>query len=114
MEARALAAEKQLAALNATNLKKEAESVVDEAIKNRKIAPASRAEYLSLCTTQDGLETFKKIAASSPAIINTETQAPEGAPPAEGTIALNAEETSLAKAMGYTEEEYKKMKEAKK
>jgi phage I-like protein len=86
--------------------------VVDEAIKNRKIAPASRVEYLSLCATREGLETFKKIAATTPAIISVETQAPEGTPPAAGSggAALNAEEAALAKAMGYTVEEYQKIK----
>jgi len=111
MEARASAAEKQLAELNAAQLKKDAEAAVDEAVKNRKIAPASKAEYLALCSTKEGLESFKKIVAASPAIIGTETQAPEGTPPAAGgSVALNAEETALAKALGYTAEEYQKIK----
>jgi phage I-like protein len=115
MEARALAAEKQLAEFNAAQINREAEAAVDEAIKNRKIAPASRAEYLSLCTTKEGLETFKKIVTATPVIIGTETQAPEGAPPAAGGNAvLNAEEAELAKAMGYTAEEFQKIKEGKK
>ena len=115
MEARAVVAEKQLAELNAAQTKREAEAAVDEAIKNRKIAPASRAEYLSLCATKEGLETFKKIAANSPAIIGTETQAPEGTPPAAGSgPALNAEEAATYKALGYTEEEITKLKEGKK
>jgi phage I-like protein len=109
MEARALAAEKQLGELNAAHLKQEAEAVVDEAIKNRKIAPASRAEYLALCATKEGLETFRKIAAVTPAIISTENQAPEGTPPGS-QAALNAEETALAAAAGYSPEEWKKLK----
>jgi len=111
MEARALNAEKQLAELNTARLKQEAETAVDEAIKNRKIAPASKAEYLALCATQEGLESFKKIAAASPAIISTEPQAPEGTPPATGGTALNAEETAVAKAMGYSGDECQKVKE---
>jgi phage I-like protein len=115
MEARAAAAEKQLAELNAAGLKREAEAAVDEAIKNRKIAQASRAEYLALCASQEGLESFKKIIAASPAIISAETQAPEGTPPAGGGgAALNAEETATYKAMGYTEEDIQKIKEGKK
>jgi phage I-like protein len=109
MEARAVAAEKQLADLNAANNKKEAGAAVDEAIRNRKIAPASKAEYLALCSTKEGLESFKKIVAASPAIISTETQTPESAPSASGTVALNAEEKAMAIAMGYTEDEYKKI-----
>jgi len=115
MEARALTAEKQLAGLNAAQLKKDAEAAVDEAIKNRKFAPASRAEYLALCSTKEGFESFKKIAAATPVIISTDPQAPEGTPPAAGSgTALNAEEASVAKAMGYSEEEFKKLKEGKK
>jgi phage I-like protein len=116
METRDLAAEKQLAELNAAGLKEEAEAAVDGAIKNRKIAPASRAEYLALCATREGLETFKKIAVATPEIIGMEPQAPEGTPPAEGGVgvALNAEEAELAKALGYTAEEYQKIKEGKK
>jgi phage I-like protein len=113
MEARASAAEKQLAELNAAQLKKDAEAAVDEAIKNCKIAPASKAEYLALCATQDGLSRFKAIMTATPAIIGEGTQAPEGTPPASGSgTALNAEETAVAKAMGYTVEEYRKIKEA--
>ena len=111
MEARALAAEKQVADLNSARLKKEAEAAVDEAIRNRKFAPASRDVYMALCSTQEGFEKFKNICAATPPIIGTETQAPEGAPPAAGNDpALNAEEQSVAKAMGYTEEEFKKLK----
>ncbi|MDR0455400.1 MAG: phage protease [Treponema sp.] len=109
MEARAVAAEKQLADLNAAKIKQEAEAAVDEAIRNRKIAPASKAEYLALCSAKDGLESFKKIVAATPAIISTEAQAPESAPSTSGTVALNAEEKAMAKAMGYTEEEYQKI-----
>jgi phage I-like protein len=109
MEERAVAAEKQLADLNAVQLKKDAEAAVDEAVKNRKIAPASKAEYLALCATKEGLESFKKIAAASPAIVSEGAQAPEGAPPAAGSVSLNAEQTQLAAAMGYTPEEFQKI-----
>jgi phage I-like protein len=111
METRAVAAEKQLADLNAAQLKKDAETAVDEAVKNRKIAPASKAEYLALCSTKEGLESFKKIAAASPAIVGTEPQTPEGTPPNKEGVALNAEESQLAKAWGCTPEEFKKKME---
>jgi phage I-like protein len=115
MEARAKTAEKQLAELNAARIKQEAETAVDEAVKARKIAPASRTEYLALCSTREGIETFKKIVAATPAIIGEGTQAPEGTPPAGGNgVALNAEETQVAKALGYSAEEFQKLKEGKK
>jgi phage I-like protein len=114
MEGRAMAAEKQLAELNAAQLKKEAEAAVEEALKNRKIAPASKAEYLALCATKEGLESFRKIIAATPPIIGEGTQSPEGTPPAGSGAALNAEEAQIAKAMGYTAEEFQKLKEGKK
>jgi phage I-like protein len=113
MEARATSAEQQLADLNAARLKTEAEAAVEQAVKDRKIAPASKAEYLSLCSTQAGLDSFKKIVAATPAIIGEGTQAPGGTPPGTRT-SLNAAEQAAAKAAGYTEEEWKKLKEGAK
>jgi len=111
MESRALAAEKQLAELAAAQLKKDAEAAVDEAIRGRKLAPASKAEYLALCATKEGLGSFQRIMAASPVVIGTETQAPEGAPPGS-QVSLNSEEAAIAKAAGKTPEEYAKLKEA--
>jgi len=113
MEARAVTAEKQLAALNAAALKQETEAVVDQAVKDRKIAPASRELYISLCSTRESLEGIKKAFASTPAIFSGDPQVPAGAPPSTQT-SLNAEELSMAKAMGYSEEEWKKLKEVTK
>jgi phage I-like protein len=109
METRALAAEKQLAELNAASLKKETEAAVDQAIKDRKIAPASREQYLSLCSTKDGLENFKKAMAASPAVFGDTSQVPAGSPPGSQT-SLNAEEVAMAKSMGYSEDEWKTLK----
>jgi len=110
METRAVTAEKQIAALNAEQLKKDAEAAVDTAIANRKIAPASKDQYLVLCSTKEGLETFRNIIAASPAIISTESTPANAAPDAQ--ISLNSEEASFAKAAGKTPEEWAKLKEA--
>jgi phage I-like protein len=111
MEARAVAAEKQIADLNAAQLKKDAEAAVDEAITNRKITPASREQYLALCATKEGLEKVKDVLKTNPAVISEE-QASASAPPAgNGGVALNAEEAQLAKAMSYTPGEFEKIKE---
>jgi len=110
MEARALNAERQIAELGAARLRADAEAAVDGAIKARKIAPASRDEYLALCATDEGLEKLKNIFAKSPEIIGAVAQAPEGAPPSGGTVALNAEDLALAKAMDYTGDELAKIK----
>lgn len=113
MEARAVEAEKKVAELNAARLKADAEKAVDGAIANRKIAPASREAYLELCASEKGLEQFRAIVAASPAVIG-EGGVPNSEPPnGKGqSVALNASEKQLASSMGYTEEEFEKMRKA--
>jgi len=111
MEARALNAEGALAESKKKELEKDAQATVEQAIKDRKIAPASKDAYLAMCSSKEGLEQFKKIVAASPAII-PEGQSPAGGTPPAADAALNAEETELAKKMGYSEAEWKKVKEA--
>jgi phage I-like protein len=110
---KAVAAEKRLAELNAGAFKKEAEAAVDEAIKAGKFPPASRETCLALCADKTGLEKFKALAAASPSIVDGRAVAPETAPPpGGGGTALNSEEAAMAKAMGYSIEEFQKIKEA--
>jgi phage I-like protein len=108
---KAIEAEKQLAALNTEAFKKEAEAAVDEAIAEGKFAPASRKSCLALCADKTGLEHFKALETASPAIVDRKSVGPVPSPPAAG-IALNSEDAAVAKAMGYTVEEYKRIKEA--
>jgi phage I-like protein len=108
---KAVAAEARLAELNAEAFKKEAAAVVDEAVAAGKFAPASRETCLALCADKAGLEKFKALAAASPAIVDGKAAGPETPPPAAGA-ALNSEDAAVARAMGYTVEEYKKIKEA--
>ena len=110
MAARAAAAEKKLAELNASALKAEAEAAVDGAIREGKFSPASKDQYLSLCANRSGLDKFKEIAAATPAMFPAGQTAPAGTPPA-GQTSLNAEELTMAKSMGYSEAEWIKMKE---
>jgi phage I-like protein len=106
---KAVAAEKRLAELNAETFKKEAEAAVDEAIKAGKFTPAARDTCLALCADKTGLEKFKELTAKSQAVIDGKVQVPETAPPA-GNTALNSEDAAMAKAMGYSEEDYLKIK----
>ncbi|MDR2942792.1 MAG: phage protease [Treponema sp.] len=110
---KAVAAEKRLAELCAEAFKKEATAAVDEAIKTGKFTPASRDTCLALCADKTGLEKFKELASKNHAVIDGKVQVPETAPPAgSGKTALNSEDAAMAKAMGYSEEEYLKIKGA--
>lgn len=111
MEARALNAEGELKTLKAGDLLKRAESAVDGAIKDRKIAPASKDAYLAMCSSEDGLKNFEAVVKATPALIPEKLATPPGTPPG-GEAALNAEELALAKSAGYSEAEWNKVKEA--
>lgn len=111
MEARAAQAEKQLAELNAAQLKEKAVAAVEKAVADRKIAPASKEAYLAMCATQEGLSNFSRIMESTPALIPAGASAAGGEPPAGGaSTELNAEDESFCKAMGYSKEEWQKIK----
>jgi len=113
METRALNAEGELTRAKAADLKKRAETAVDAAIEDRKIAPASKDAYLAMCASEEGLKQFEGIAKATASIIPAAPEHRDGEPPA-GDAALNAEEAATAKSMGYTEAEWKKVKEASK
>ena len=114
MEERAVNAETQLAELNAAQLKEKAITAIEKAVSERKIAPASKNAYLAMCASEEGLANFAKIMESTPAIIPAGVSAAAGTPPASEThTELNAEELDMCKAMGYTKEEWLKIKEGK-
>ena len=110
MEQRATAAEKALAELNAAQLKEKAVAAVEKAVTDRKIAPASKGEYIAMCSSEEGLERFKRIMAASPEIISNAASGAEGEPPQAKMVELNTEEESICKAMGYTKDEWLKLK----
>jgi phage I-like protein len=109
MEARAVAAEQELATMKATQFQQAVEAVVNQAIQNRKIPPASKQEYINLCATQAALETLKKLFGGTAPLISHEPQVPAGVPQGE-TVNLNAAEAAVMKAAGYTAAEWQTLK----
>ena len=110
MQERAEKAEKALAELNSASLKVKATAAVEQAVKDGKIAPASKDVYLDLCSSEDGFEKFERIMAATPSINGTK-QVPDGSPDGEA-VEMNAAEKEWASSMGYTEEQWKTIKEA--
>ena len=108
---RAEKAEKELAELNAASLKAKATAAVEQAVKDGKIAPASKDVYMELCATADGLAQFEKIVAATPSITGG-AQVPDMPPANAESLELNAAEKEWASSMGYTEEDWKKINEA--
>jgi len=110
MQQRAEKAEKELAELNAASLNAKATAAVEQAVKDGKIAPASKAEYLELCASEDGFAKFEKIMAVTPSITGGTVVSDKTAPNANGNVELNAVEKDWASSMGYTAEKWAEIK----
>lgn len=80
-------------------------AAVDEAVKGGKIAPASKDFYLGVCRKEGGLAEFKKFVDTAPAIT---TPSIETRTPVAGNVDLTIDEKAACKAMGITEEAFKK------
>ena len=97
---RAEQAEQTLARNRETALKAEAEALIDQAVKDCKIAPANREHYLALCRNADNLASIRAMLKALPKII-VDTAGLDGGPAKQET-ALNAEERQIAGLLGMT------------
>ena len=103
---RAKAAEDKIAEADKAKLEGEIEIVINQALTEGKIAPASKEFYVATCRSEGGLEQFKAFIASAPKIV---ADSGLGGKPLEGEkTALNAQEKDIITRMGITEEEYLK------
>lgn len=103
------------AALNARiegERKAEGEALVEQAVKDGKIAPASKDFYLKLCASKEGLESVKGFVASAPshfvkADLDDKAKGGDGGDKVE----LNAEETRICSLMGLKPEDFLKSRQ---
>ena len=100
---RAETAEQKLAERDESELKTEANAAVEAAVKAGKIAPVSKEYYLSLCSTREGLDSFKKFAESAPKVVTDEAVAPEGQAPNGQQTATSPEAEEFARQMNVEE-----------
>lgn len=100
----AMNAETKLANYEKDNLQNEAKDLVDKAIADGKVAPASRDYYLGCCSDQTGIDNFKQFIATAPAVV-ADTDLDNKDVPNSHT-ALNAEEKEAAELLGMSVDEY--------
>lgn len=105
---RAEQAEQTLAANKQAALKSEAEALIDQAVKDRKIAPANRDHYLALCRDEANLGSVQAMLEAAPKII-VDTAGLDG-DPAKQKTALNREESRVAALLGMTTQEFAQAK----
>lgn len=100
---RATTAEAALASREAATVKAEAQALVDEGVKDGKIAPASKDFYLGMCANKEGLDKFKAFLTSAPKIVATAAKGDDDKP-GEGK-ALTSQQKQVARMMGLTDEQ---------
>lgn len=87
---------------------KEVSAFIETAVKEGKVAPASKDHFLALCATDAGFEQVKALVAASASFFkpaNLDERAPEGRN-ADGSVALNAEQRTAALNMGIDEKKF--------
>ena len=100
MANRASTAEQQLAERDAADLRRQAEAVVDEAITDAKVAPASRDFYLNRATSAEEIEQLKSFLATAPKIVTGEAAAPGAQPNDAGADRRSPEEIEVDRQLG--------------
>ncbi len=95
--------------------KAKVDAFIEGAVKEGKIAPASRDHYLALCATNDGFAQVRGIVEATPSFFKR-SGLDDAAAAGSGEVALNARERELIAQGGVTEEQFlaaKKAREAK-
>ncbi|CAA0111707.1 Uncharacterised protein [BD1-7 clade bacterium] len=102
---RASDAEGKLADQAKSQLKADAETLIDGAVDNKKIAPANRDHYLALCAEQAGFDQVKSLVEAAPVILQTEPTNLDGKQPGQ-QVALNSEEQEACRLLGMSTEDF--------
>ena len=90
----------RLDALTQKDRDREIAAVLDQAVTERKIAPASRAQYEKMCKAEGGLESFRELAATLPAIIGKQSELGD-LPPETGKLPTDDPQELAARATAY-------------
>ena len=103
---RATTAEAELKKVQDAQLDTAINSEIDAALKAGKITPTTKDYHVAQCRQEGGLERFKAFVAVAP-VTAADTDLDKRKVDGQGT-ALNAEEQAACKALGISEEEYRK------
>lgn len=97
---------KRLDDLTAKDRDREIAAAIDQAVKERKIAPASRTHYEKMCEAEGGLERFRELAATLPPIIGAKSELGD-LPPETGKLPTDDPQELAARATAYKAEQAK-------
>ncbi|BBT16999.1 Mu phage protease GpI [Metapseudomonas otitidis] len=102
---RAENAEQQLQAHKKSELQTAINAEIEAALTAGKITPATRAYHVAQCQQEGGLERFREFVKAAPSV--TEAVLPNKLPEQQDT-ALNAEQQTVARWLGMSDEQFKK------
>lgn len=104
-------------ALNSLQQSADAEIVelVDQAIKDGKVAPASKDYHLAACRSgADGLKNFKAFIEGAPVLAVAENSGLDTSDPGKGKAALSADQKKIADQLGLSHDDFAKSLAAEK
>ncbi len=103
---RATTAEATLNEFSKAAAEGKATALIDQAVKDGKIAPASKDHYLALCRAEGGYEQVENLLKTLPKL----TGAPvlDAKTPGQDTGGLSPEQKALCSQLGITEEDFAK------
>ncbi|NVK42118.1 MAG: hypothetical protein HWE39_12830 [Oceanospirillaceae bacterium] len=101
---RANDAETKLQTHLTTARNQEVEELVGQAVKDGKIAPASKDYYITACNQENGVENFKKFIETAP-VIGADSNLDGKKPKDDAATAMNAEEKQIAAMFGNSAED---------
>lgn len=81
-------------------------ALVDQAVKDGKVAPATKDFYMRLCATEQGVAEFEKFLAAQPSVFTASGLDNKPAEGQGGKVALNADERALLAMTNLTEEQF--------
>lgn len=104
---RASNAEQKLLALETEKRDAQISELIEHALKDGKISPATKDYHTAMCKTEGGIEAFKGFLEKAPALLSPESGLDKKKP--EGTgAALNAEIQQVAAMFGNSAEDLRK------
>lgn len=106
---RASNAEQKLKALETEKRDAEIGQLIEQALKDAKITPASKDYHAAMCRTEGGIEAFKDFLNKTPALLGQESGLDKKKPEGTGVgAALNAEMQKVAAMFGNSADDLRK------
>ncbi|MEI2742726.1 MAG: phage protease [Candidatus Competibacter sp.] len=105
---RASNAEQKLQTLEAEKLDAQIGELIEKAMAERKISPATKDYYAAMCKTDGGLDAFKTFVDKAPALLGAESGLESKKPPGGAGAALNAELQQVAAMFGNSVDDLRK------